>query len=403
MATARFAAVEVELGARRYDLTYRTLVMGILNRTPDSFYDRGATWEFDAFLRRAEELVADGRRPPRRRRREGRARARGGRGRGARPGRAGRRGAARALRRRRSRSTRGGRRCSTPRARPARSSATTSAGSPTPTTSRVRRAARRVGRRDPHPAAPRVADPNRTTTTSSATSRRSSLDRARAGRGGRHPAEQIVLDAGLDLGKTPAQSAVLLRESSRSRRSATRCCSRRRTSASSVSCSSSTSTTAARNRRRARARRRARVSGPASPRCALARRRTADVLAAVLEAGVVTVHLRARRRPGPSGAMGSASCVQCSSSATNDRALRCRRRSRDDDATRRRAIVDAARDDPAVPHRARGSWRRHDRSSSQRQDDRRACSSNTSPTRSTRPSWCSCGAPAPCTRHSSRP
>jgi dihydropteroate synthase len=34
--------------------------MGILNRTPDSFYDRGATWSFDAFLRRAEELVAAG-------------------------------------------------------------------------------------------------------------------------------------------------------------------------------------------------------------------------------------------------------------------------------------------------------------------------------------------------------
>src|SRR5262245_37742658 len=34
--------------------------MGILNRTPDSFYDRGATWEFDAFLRRAAELVDNG-------------------------------------------------------------------------------------------------------------------------------------------------------------------------------------------------------------------------------------------------------------------------------------------------------------------------------------------------------
>jgi len=34
--------------------------MGILNRTPDSFYDRGATWNFDAFLRRADELVSDG-------------------------------------------------------------------------------------------------------------------------------------------------------------------------------------------------------------------------------------------------------------------------------------------------------------------------------------------------------
>jgi dihydropteroate synthase len=34
--------------------------MGILNRTPDSFFDRGATWSFDAFLRRADELVAEG-------------------------------------------------------------------------------------------------------------------------------------------------------------------------------------------------------------------------------------------------------------------------------------------------------------------------------------------------------
>src|SRR3954447_15420400 len=34
--------------------------MGILNRTPDSFYDRGATWDFDAFVRRAEQLVDAG-------------------------------------------------------------------------------------------------------------------------------------------------------------------------------------------------------------------------------------------------------------------------------------------------------------------------------------------------------
>ncbi len=34
--------------------------MGILNRTPDSFYDRGATWSFDVFLRRAEQLVEEG-------------------------------------------------------------------------------------------------------------------------------------------------------------------------------------------------------------------------------------------------------------------------------------------------------------------------------------------------------
>jgi dihydropteroate synthase len=34
--------------------------MGIVNRTPDSFYDRGATFELDASLRRAEQLVHQG-------------------------------------------------------------------------------------------------------------------------------------------------------------------------------------------------------------------------------------------------------------------------------------------------------------------------------------------------------
>lgn len=34
--------------------------MGILNRTPDSFYDRGEYWDLDAFYRRAEDLVAGG-------------------------------------------------------------------------------------------------------------------------------------------------------------------------------------------------------------------------------------------------------------------------------------------------------------------------------------------------------
>jgi dihydropteroate synthase len=34
--------------------------MGILNRTPDSFYDRGAYFDFDAFVRKADQLVADG-------------------------------------------------------------------------------------------------------------------------------------------------------------------------------------------------------------------------------------------------------------------------------------------------------------------------------------------------------
>ncbi len=34
--------------------------MGILNRTPDSFYDRGEHWALDAFYRLAERLVAEG-------------------------------------------------------------------------------------------------------------------------------------------------------------------------------------------------------------------------------------------------------------------------------------------------------------------------------------------------------
>jgi dihydropteroate synthase len=50
----------IRIGDRRFDVRARALVMGILNRTPDSFYDRGATWDLDAFLRRAEQLVVDG-------------------------------------------------------------------------------------------------------------------------------------------------------------------------------------------------------------------------------------------------------------------------------------------------------------------------------------------------------
>jgi dihydropteroate synthase len=50
----------LRLGERTHDVTTRSLIMGILNRTPDSFYDRGRFWDFDAFLRRAEALMADG-------------------------------------------------------------------------------------------------------------------------------------------------------------------------------------------------------------------------------------------------------------------------------------------------------------------------------------------------------
>jgi dihydropteroate synthase len=51
---------KLRLGDRVVDVRKRALVMGILNRTPDSFYDRGATWSFDAFLQRADALVGDG-------------------------------------------------------------------------------------------------------------------------------------------------------------------------------------------------------------------------------------------------------------------------------------------------------------------------------------------------------
>jgi len=50
----------VALGGQRFDVRHRALVMGILNRTPDSFFDRGSYYDFDAFLAKAEQLVTDG-------------------------------------------------------------------------------------------------------------------------------------------------------------------------------------------------------------------------------------------------------------------------------------------------------------------------------------------------------
>lgn len=52
--------MELWLGDSRFDITHHAVVMGILNRTPDSFYDKGAYWNFDAFLAKAETLVNDG-------------------------------------------------------------------------------------------------------------------------------------------------------------------------------------------------------------------------------------------------------------------------------------------------------------------------------------------------------
>jgi dihydropteroate synthase len=48
------------LGDTVHDLSNRTLVMGILNRTPDSFFDAGATFQLDALCTRADQLVREG-------------------------------------------------------------------------------------------------------------------------------------------------------------------------------------------------------------------------------------------------------------------------------------------------------------------------------------------------------
>jgi dihydropteroate synthase len=52
--------VQLALGPHHFDVTHRAVVMGILNRTPDSFFDKGTYYAFDAFLRKAEGLVVDG-------------------------------------------------------------------------------------------------------------------------------------------------------------------------------------------------------------------------------------------------------------------------------------------------------------------------------------------------------
>ena len=49
----------LELGRHRFPPTAR-LVMAIVNRTPDSFYDRGATWDESAAMDRVHAVVADG-------------------------------------------------------------------------------------------------------------------------------------------------------------------------------------------------------------------------------------------------------------------------------------------------------------------------------------------------------
>lgn len=50
----------ITLGRHRFDLASHVYVAGILNNTPDSFYDRGRYYGVDAALARAEEMVREG-------------------------------------------------------------------------------------------------------------------------------------------------------------------------------------------------------------------------------------------------------------------------------------------------------------------------------------------------------
>lgn len=60
MRPVRFDACELDLGGRRYDLRRRCLVMGIVNRTPDSFYDKGRHFDLATALAHAGALVDAG-------------------------------------------------------------------------------------------------------------------------------------------------------------------------------------------------------------------------------------------------------------------------------------------------------------------------------------------------------
>lgn len=48
------------IGAHEFDFSRRVAVMGIVNRTPDSFHDRGATFALDAAVAASLRAVADG-------------------------------------------------------------------------------------------------------------------------------------------------------------------------------------------------------------------------------------------------------------------------------------------------------------------------------------------------------
>jgi dihydropteroate synthase len=52
--------MRLEVGEHHFDISTEAVVVGILNRTPDSFFDQGTYFGFEEFLRKADRVVADG-------------------------------------------------------------------------------------------------------------------------------------------------------------------------------------------------------------------------------------------------------------------------------------------------------------------------------------------------------
>lgn len=48
------------IGGREFDFAHQIVIMGIVNRTPDSFYDRGATYALDRAVEAGRRAVAEG-------------------------------------------------------------------------------------------------------------------------------------------------------------------------------------------------------------------------------------------------------------------------------------------------------------------------------------------------------
>src|SRR5688500_15854554 len=48
------------IGPREFDFDRQVAVMAVVNRTPDSFYDRGATYALDKALEAVDAAVGDG-------------------------------------------------------------------------------------------------------------------------------------------------------------------------------------------------------------------------------------------------------------------------------------------------------------------------------------------------------